>query len=57
MALSRLPFIGLTVDNYVDRWTFENYTLLGDPSLPIWTGVPRSPGGRGPTSLDLGRRT
>jgi hypothetical protein len=40
VALSRLPFLGATQYNYVDRWTFENYTLLGDPSLPIWTGSP-----------------
>lgn len=40
MAISRMPYIGLVQDNYVDRWTFENYTLLGDPALPIWTGVP-----------------
>ena len=56
VALSRLPFIGLTGDNYVDRWTFVNYTLLGDPTfpsgpafrlspplpdLPVWAWVPR----------------
>ena len=36
-ARSRLPYIGNTVNNFVDRWTFENYTLLGDPTVPIWT--------------------
>lgn len=41
IALSRLPFIGNTNYNYVDRWTFENYTLLGDPTLTIWSGAPR----------------
>ncbi len=40
IALSRLPYVGNTINNYVDRWTFENYTLLGDPTVPIWTGVP-----------------
>jgi hypothetical protein len=40
IAISRLPYLGNTIYNYVDRWTFENYTLLGDPTLPIWTGVP-----------------
>jgi len=25
VALSRLPFVGLTDANFVDRWTFENY--------------------------------
>ncbi len=40
IALSRLPYLGNTAYNYVDRWTFQNYTLMGDPTLPIWTGVP-----------------
>jgi len=40
IAISRLPFLGNTIYNYVDRWTFENYTLLGDPALPLWSGVP-----------------
>ncbi len=42
LAISRLPYLGNTVYNYVDRWTFENYTLLGDPTTPIWTGVPEA---------------
>ena len=42
VALSRLPFLGSTQYNYVDRWTFENYTLLGDPTLALWTGTPRA---------------
>jgi len=41
IALSRLPFLGNTVYNYVDRWTFQNYTLLGDPTVPLWSGVPQ----------------
>ncbi len=40
LAISRLPYLANTVYNYVDRWTFENYTLLGDPTTPIWTGIP-----------------
>jgi len=54
IALSRLPFIGLTTSNYVDRWTFENYTLLGDPTLPIWTGNPATVSLSGPSGLGLG---
>ncbi|MBK8166021.1 MAG: VCBS repeat-containing protein [bacterium] len=54
LALSRLPFIGLTANNYVDRWTFENYTLLGDPTLPIWTGVPQAASVAAPASLAVG---
>ncbi len=50
VAISRLPYLGNTVYNYVDRWTFENYTLLGDPTLPIWTGVPQ---GLGVSSSDM----
>ena len=57
IALSRLPYIGLTTANYVDRWTFENYTLLGDPSLPIWTGSPAATALAGPTGLGLGPQT
>ncbi|PID80303.1 hypothetical protein CSB20_07825 [bacterium DOLZORAL124_64_63] len=40
LALSRLPFLVNTAYNSVDRWTFENYSLLGDPTLPIWSGAP-----------------
>jgi hypothetical protein len=54
LALSRLPFIGLTTNNYVDRWTFENYTLLGDPTLPIWTGAPQAVAVAAPGSLAVG---
>jgi len=54
VALSRLPYIGLTGDNYVDRWTFLNYTLLGDPTLAIWTGNPDVMAVAGPTGLGLG---
>lgn len=54
LAISRLPFIGLTEANYVDRWTFENYTLLGDPTLPIWTGVPATVAVSGAAGLNPG---
>ncbi len=57
IALSRLPYIALTNANYVDRWTFLNYTLLGDPTLPLWTGSPRPVGLAGPTGLELGPQT
>jgi hypothetical protein len=42
VALSRLPFLANTIYNYVDRWTFENYTLLGDPTLSLWTSKPQA---------------
>ena len=54
LALSRLPFIGLTANNYTDRWTFENYTLLGDPSLPVWTAAPKAVAVAGTTALTVG---
>ena len=54
VALSRLPFIGATGDNYTDRWTFENYTLLGDPSLPIWTDTPQNVTVNGLNPLTVG---
>ncbi|MEN8007997.1 MAG: C25 family cysteine peptidase [Candidatus Krumholzibacteriota bacterium] len=57
VALSRLPFIGLTEANYVDRWTFENYTLLGDPTLALWTGTPAPVNVAGPTGMGLGPQT
>ncbi len=57
IAMSRLPYIGATVDNYVDRWTFENYTLLGDPALQIWTGVPAAVAVGGPVALNPGPQT
>ncbi len=56
MALSRLPFIGSTANNYVDRWTFENYTLLGDPTLAIWTSSPQALTVTAPASLGLGQQ-
>jgi len=54
VALSRLPYLGLTTANYVDRWTFENYTLLGDPTLPVWSGTPAPISVAGASALDLG---
>ncbi len=57
VALSRLPFVGLTNNNYVDRWTFENYTLLGDPTIPIWSGVPGSLDITNASEINLGDQT
>ncbi len=57
MAISRLPFLAATIDNHVDRWTYENYTLLGDPALPIWTGAPAVVALAGPVALNPGPQT
>jgi len=39
ISLSREPFLDGTYYNTVDRWTFMNYTLLGDPTLSVWTAM------------------
>ncbi len=57
MGLSRLPYIGNTFYNTADRWTFINYTLLGDPALAIWTAAPRLATVTAPSSLPLGQQT
>ena len=57
VSLSRLPFLGSTTLNYTDRWTFENYTLLGDPTMAIWTAAPRDLTIAAPASIGLGPRT
>ncbi len=56
VALSRLPFLAATVQNYLDRWTFENYTLLGDPALMLWSAVPQALAVAAPASLPLGEQ-
>ncbi|MBK8164903.1 MAG: VCBS repeat-containing protein [bacterium] len=57
VALSRLPFLAATVQNYLDRWTFENYTLLGDPALMLWSATPQALTVTAPTSIPLGQQT
>ena len=57
VALSRLPFLGSTTINYTDRWTFENYTLLGDPTMALWTGTPQQVAVGAPAGLGLGPQT
>ena len=56
-ALSRLPWLANTESNYLDRWTYENYTLLGDPALALWSSVPRTAAVTAPTSIAAGQRT
>jgi hypothetical protein len=57
MSLSRLPRLADTYYNSVDRWTFLNYTLLGDPGLSAWTGAPRAATVVAPTALATGAQT
>ncbi len=40
MDQSRLPWLALAYSNSFTRWTFFNYTLLGDPAQRIWTDAP-----------------
>ena len=42
MNESRLPFTANTFWNTPDRWTHFTYTLLGDPSMPMWATMPRT---------------
>lgn len=57
VALSRLPFLAATVQNYVDRWTFENYTLLGDPALMLWSSSPQALSVTAPATLPFGQQS
>lgn len=52
--LSRLPYLSYTFLNKSDRWTFQNYTLLGDPTLRVWTSSPRPVVLDTPSTLGLG---
>ena len=54
MMMSRLPFIGGAAINSVYRWTVLNYTLLGDPATPIWTGPVQGVDVTAPTALNAG---
>ncbi len=56
MALSRLPFLAATEQNYLDRWTYENYVLLGDPALALWSSTPRAIVATVPASIAAGQR-
>ena len=37
---SKLPWLSLAYSNSFTRWTYFNYTLLGDPAMTLWTDVP-----------------
>jgi hypothetical protein len=57
MALSRLPFLAGTDLNTMDRWTYENYVLLGDPALALWSAPPRTATVTAPASVAAGERS
>ncbi|MFO7653144.1 MAG: C25 family cysteine peptidase [Candidatus Krumholzibacteriia bacterium] len=56
LALSRLPFIGDTAYERTNRWTFLNYTLLGDPALQLWRAAPRATVVTAPSSVPAGQQ-
>jgi hypothetical protein len=53
-ARSKLPFIGFSTYDGVNRWTQMTLLLLGDPELRIWTGTPRTLTVNHPASIALG---
>lgn len=54
MAASRLPWLAYAPANSFTRWTYLNYTLLGDPGLSMWTAAPAALTVNAPASLPLG---
>ena len=53
-AACRLPFEGLTAANTPERWTHMTLTLLGDPTLAVWTAVPQPLAVTAPDTVPLG---
>ncbi|MHB8080344.1 MAG: C25 family cysteine peptidase, partial [Candidatus Krumholzibacteriia bacterium] len=54
VAACRLPFAGLTAANTPERWTHMTLTLLGDPTLAMWTATPVALTVTAPDTLPLG---
>ncbi|MCP4145737.1 MAG: T9SS type A sorting domain-containing protein [bacterium] len=57
VELSRLPFIGDVDHPSFNRWTYMNYTLLGDPGLSIWTSEVRDMSVSLDPALEVGNQT
>jgi len=57
MAASRLPWLAYAPANSFTRWTYLNYTLLGDPGLSVWTAAPAALTVNAPASLPLGAQS
>ncbi len=57
MEYSRLPWLSLAYSNSFQRWTYFNYTLLGDPALQMWTDVIEAPQISLPSSVGGGEQT
>ncbi len=54
MTASRLPWLAYAPANSFTRWTYLNYTLLGDPGQSMWTASPAALTVSVPASLPLG---
>ncbi|HTM57389.1 MAG TPA: C25 family cysteine peptidase [Candidatus Udaeobacter sp.] len=56
-AKQKYSFIGQSAGDNVNRWTELVLLLLGDPSLKVWTGRPRTLTVTSPDSVHLGDST
>jgi hypothetical protein len=56
MGLSRLPWLDFASSDSFTRWTYMNYTLLGDPAQKVWTAVPGVVDITAPTALVTGEQ-
>lgn len=50
-AMQKLPFVGFSTYDGVNRWTQMTLLLLGDPELHIWIGTPRTLAVTAPASV------
>jgi hypothetical protein len=41
-ARQKLPFVGQSVQDNINRWTETTLLMLGDPELHQWLGIPRT---------------
>lgn len=56
IALSRLPWLDFASSDSFTRWTYLNYTLLGDPAQKVWTAEPETVDITAPGSLTVGEQ-
>jgi len=54
---SKLPWLSLAYSNSFTRWTFLNYTLLGDPGMALWRDLPAAADVALPGSVGGGDQT
>ncbi len=51
-----LPWLAQANARSFERWTYFNYTVLGDPALRLWSTVPRAVAVTAPGTLDTGEQ-